>query len=156
MTDPVSKRQLWSIVSSAKDGRAIVLTSHDLHETEVLCQSIGMMAHGELRALGSALHLKNKFASGYRLVVDFDPRRTTGSQLDEGLLSALPDAVTALDVTNVFTKSREYRLTAPSAAVPAVFGAMLQHAAQLGVDAWAISNLGLESVFEKVFHDSRL
>ena len=46
-------------------------------QAELLCSRIGIMAEGELHCLGSPLHLKSKFADGYRLIVSF----TKGSAL---------------------------------------------------------------------------
>ena len=38
-----------------------------MEECEALCSRIGIMAHGKLRCLGSAQHLKSKFGRGYQL-----------------------------------------------------------------------------------------
>eukprot|EP01034_Spumella_vulgaris_P016192 gene16192-20691_t len=40
-----------------------------MDEAEALCKRIGIMTHGQLRALGTKQHLKNKFGSGFELVV---------------------------------------------------------------------------------------
>jgi len=45
----------------------VVLTTHSMEECEALCSRIGIMAHGKLRCLGSAQHLKTKFGRGYQL-----------------------------------------------------------------------------------------
>jgi len=145
--DPVSKRQLWSIVSGSKAGRSIVLTTHDLFEAEVLSQRIGMMALGEVKALGSALHLKNKFAEGFRLVVDF---RGRASEVDARLKELLQGS--SLELTNSFTTSREYRLVPDN--IARVFHLMSTESKALGVSAFTIGNLGIESVFERVFAES--
>ncbi len=71
--DPSSRRQLWKIISNARSRTAIVLTTHAMDEAELLCNrigrdfqleslEIGIVAKGELRCLGTPLHLKNKFA----------------------------------------------------------------------------------------------
>ena len=46
---------------------SVVLTTHSMEECEALCSRIGIMAHGKLRCLGSAQHLKTKFGRGYQL-----------------------------------------------------------------------------------------
>jgi ATP-binding cassette subfamily A (ABC1) protein 3 len=38
-----------------------------------LCTRIGIMSRGNLRCLGTNVHLKNKFGEGYSLKVNFDP-----------------------------------------------------------------------------------
>jgi ABC-type multidrug transport system ATPase subunit len=146
--DPVSKRQLWSIISAAKEGRSIILTTHDLFEAEVLSQRIGMMALGQLKALGSALHLKNKFAVGFRLVVDF--KANVAEFIEERLKSLLVGS--KLELTNSFHTSKEYRLIPDN--IAHVFELMSTQSVEIGISAFTIGNLGIESVFERVFFES--
>jgi ABC-type multidrug transport system ATPase subunit len=44
--DPLSKRQLWDIVSASKQGRCMILTTHSMEEADVLCNRIGIIARG--------------------------------------------------------------------------------------------------------------
>lgn len=85
--DPVSRRHAWEMIEAAKAGRVIVLTTHSmgiytipflvclfadwvyLEEADVLADRIGIMSKGRLKCLGTPLHLKNKFGTGYRLVI---------------------------------------------------------------------------------------
>jgi ATP-binding cassette subfamily A (ABC1) protein 3 len=97
--DPVSKRQLWSIISASKAGRSVVLTTHDLFEAEILSQRIAIMGLGELKALGSPLHLKTKFATGFRLVIDF---KGVAQEVDGRLRELLKHGCT-LELLNSFT-----------------------------------------------------
>jgi ABC-type uncharacterized transport system ATPase subunit len=54
---------------SSKAGRAIVLTTHSMEEADILGDSIGIMARGKLRALGSAIRLKQARRAGQRVPV---------------------------------------------------------------------------------------
>lgn len=67
--DPVSRRNLWTVILRTMSHRAVILTTHSMDEAEALCKRIGIMVHGQLRALGTKQHLKNKFGSGFELVV---------------------------------------------------------------------------------------
>mmetsp|Transcript_6715 Transcript_6715/g.15361 ORF Transcript_6715/g.15361 Transcript_6715/m.15361 type:complete len:1436 (+) Transcript_6715:45-4352(+) len=67
--DPVSRRNLWSVILRTMSHRAVILTTHSMDEAEALCKRIGIMVKGQLRALGTKQHLKNKFGSGFELVV---------------------------------------------------------------------------------------
>ena len=67
--DPISRRHLWEFIASVKEQCAIVLTTHSMEEADILGDRIGIMARGQLRCLGSGLHLKQKYSSGYRLIV---------------------------------------------------------------------------------------
>jgi ABC-type multidrug transport system ATPase subunit len=67
--DPVSRRNLWSVILRTMSHRAVILTTHSMEEAEALCKRIGIMVQGQLRALGTKQHLKNKFGSGFELQV---------------------------------------------------------------------------------------
>eukprot|EP01113_Clastostelium_recurvatum_P005090 TRINITY_DN1226_c0_g1_i1.p1 TRINITY_DN1226_c0_g1~~TRINITY_DN1226_c0_g1_i1.p1 ORF type:complete len:879 (-),score=247.94 TRINITY_DN1226_c0_g1_i1:81-2717(-) len=67
--DPVSRRQVWNLIEKVKRGRIIVLTTHSMEEADVLGDRVGIMSRGRLVALGTSLHLKNKFGAGYQVVV---------------------------------------------------------------------------------------
>lgn len=65
--DPVNRRQVWSMIEKLKAGRCVILTSHNMEEVDTLGDCIAIMAYGKIRAIGTGLHLKNKFGSGYHL-----------------------------------------------------------------------------------------
>ncbi len=56
--DVLSRRALWDIIRSLRGETTVVLTTHYLEEAEALCGRIAVMAHGRLRACGSAAELK--------------------------------------------------------------------------------------------------
>mmetsp|Transcript_13128 Transcript_13128/g.14208 ORF Transcript_13128/g.14208 Transcript_13128/m.14208 type:complete len:1376 (-) Transcript_13128:742-4869(-) len=76
--DPVSRRNLWTVILRTMSNRSVILTTHSMEEAEALCRRIGIMVQGQLRALGSKLHLKNKFGSGYELTI-----KLTGKNIQE-------------------------------------------------------------------------
>lgn len=73
--DPVGRREIWMMISDMLTGDSIpdaekpsvLLTTHSMEECEALSNRIGIMAHGRLRCLGSAQHLKTKFGRGYQI-----------------------------------------------------------------------------------------
>ncbi len=67
--DPVSRRNLWTVILRTMSNRSVILTTHSMEEAEALCRRIGIMVQGQVRALGSKLHLKNKYGSGFELTV---------------------------------------------------------------------------------------
>src|ERR1700755_358914 len=60
--DPQSKRDVQTFIEALREehGTTIVLTSHDMAETERLCSRIGFIAHGRLIAEGTAEELKRR------------------------------------------------------------------------------------------------
>jgi ABC-2 type transport system ATP-binding protein len=60
--DPKSKRDVQTFLENLRsaEGTTILLTSHDMAETERLCSRIGFIAHGRLIAEGTADELKRR------------------------------------------------------------------------------------------------
>ena len=69
--DPIARRHVWDIIHKAKEGRAIVLTTHSMEEADMLSDRIGIMANGKLRCLGSSARLKSRFGTGFVAHVSF-------------------------------------------------------------------------------------
>jgi ABC-type multidrug transport system ATPase subunit len=58
-------------LSKTKEKHSLILTTHSLEEADVLSDKIGIMSQGKLKCVGTSMHLKNKFGSGYRLSVNY-------------------------------------------------------------------------------------
>ncbi len=60
--DPKSRRDVQTFLERVRreNGTTILLTSHDMAETERLCSRIGFIAHGRLIAEGTADELKRR------------------------------------------------------------------------------------------------
>lgn len=56
--DVLARRELWHVISKLKDKITIILTTHYLEEAESLCDRIGIMSRGELKAEGTTQELK--------------------------------------------------------------------------------------------------
>ena len=56
--DVIARHSLWETVRTLKGRITIVLTTHYMEEAEALCDRIGIMASGSLRACGTAKELK--------------------------------------------------------------------------------------------------
>ena len=56
--DVLARRELWQVISRLKGKITIILTTHYLEEAESLCDRIGIMTRGELKAEGTAEELK--------------------------------------------------------------------------------------------------
>lgn len=40
--DPVSQHQVWKVISEAKKGRVVILTTHSMEEADTLSDRIGI------------------------------------------------------------------------------------------------------------------
>ncbi len=56
--DVLARRELWTLISALKGGITIILTTHYLEEVEALSDRVGILARGNLAALGSVDELK--------------------------------------------------------------------------------------------------
>ncbi|DBA85756.1 TPA: hypothetical protein ACH3X1_005317 [Trebouxia sp. C0004] len=87
--DPISRRHLWDLIISVKQNCAIMLTTHSMEEADILGDRIGIMARGQLCCLGSGLHLKQRFGSGYRLSVQVQQDEHSSSSVQENRLQQI-------------------------------------------------------------------
>eukprot|EP01105_Mastigella_eilhardi_P012724 TRINITY_DN2905_c0_g1_i1.p1 TRINITY_DN2905_c0_g1~~TRINITY_DN2905_c0_g1_i1.p1 ORF type:complete len:1245 (-),score=294.06 TRINITY_DN2905_c0_g1_i1:763-4497(-) len=176
--DPASRRQLWTIITAARAGRAVILTTHAMEEAESLSNKIGIMAHGTLRCVGSSLHLKNKFEHGYRLTVNFDESAPGAVAEVERLVHQL---VPSAEQVSAMKGVRLYRLMCRPEELPAVFASLSQYsasrnavdcccnvsinaadeastsataAASTCISDWSIAQIGLEDVFQRIVQES--
>merc|ERR1711871_1540128 len=80
--DPDTRRQLWNIIKKEQsDGRCVVITTHSMEEADALCTRIGIMGFGQLRCIGTQMHLKNKFGDGFKLTLNCIQERQDVSPL---------------------------------------------------------------------------
>lgn len=67
--DAHARRFLWDSIKTLKKDRIILLTTHDMNEADYLGDRIAIMDHGRLVTIGTSLYLKQKFGTGYHLVI---------------------------------------------------------------------------------------
>ncbi len=136
--DPAARRALWEIVLDLKrQGRTVLLTTHDLEEAEVLCDRLAIMDHGRILESGTVSQLVD---SRFR---ERAVRFETMPGLDEARLATFPG------VTSVKGEDGETLLYTRD--VPATIGAVLAAADSLGVEP---RNLGVRrATLEDVFLD---
>uniref|UniRef100_A0A9J8AY10 ABC transporter domain-containing protein n=1 Tax=Cyprinus carpio carpio TaxID=630221 RepID=A0A9J8AY10_CYPCA len=65
--DPVSRRQVWSLLKSHRAGRVTVFSTHYMDEADILADRKAVISQGQLKCVGSSLYLKNKYGVGYQL-----------------------------------------------------------------------------------------
>ena len=128
------------MIERAKADRAIILTTHSMEEADALCSRIGIMAGGELRCIGSQLHLKNKFGSGYRLKLQLaqpDAQGRGGASSEEigEFVTSRISAAAQLVTDRHHAGAQIYSLPKASVAVSAIFRLMEQARALIGTPA---------------------
>jgi len=143
--DPVSRRNLWSVILRTMSHRAVILTTHSMDEAEALCKRIGIMVQGQLRALGTKQHLKNKFGSGFELVVKVhvtDLEKQVAA-LDSFVRGMFPSALQISENGGLIT----YTISREEMKMGLAFTQLESHKAELGIEEYSVAQPTLEQVF---------
>ena len=64
--DPKRRRELWRIIKSIKKNKTFIISTHLMEEAEFLCDKIGIINKGNLRATGTANYLKKQFVDYFQ------------------------------------------------------------------------------------------
>jgi len=115
-----------------------------MDEAETLCNEIGILAHGKMRCVGSALHLRATKGEGYRLQLAFEADDV--DVVEAFIAAAFPTA----QAVAKYRTTMEYRLPAKGISIAAVFKMLEEKARSAQVSDWSISQLGLDDVFQAV------
>jgi len=137
--DPVSRRSIWDILARAKEGRALILTTHNMQEAEVLCDRIGIVAGGTLLCVGTQSHLKKKYGSGFTLQINTRDQHATEKFIHE----LYPTSVLESSISGIMC----YRIPqSVDLDLSELFLAM-KSKDEHGILEWGINQTSLEEVF---------
>ena len=90
--DPRGRRDLWRLIEGlAEGGTTVLLTTHYMAEAEELADRVGMLADGELIALGTPSELVERHGGDSRLVVEADDGTAAKTALRDAGYELLPD-----------------------------------------------------------------
>jgi ABC-2 type transport system ATP-binding protein len=67
--DPISRRDLWNVLTGLAKDRFLILTTHYLEEAERLANAIGVLHKGKLIGLGTLDELRNTVRYQYSLML---------------------------------------------------------------------------------------
>ncbi len=71
--DPVSRRDVWTLIQRLKRNKVIILTTHAMEEADILSDRLAVICDGKLKCVGTPLYLKNVYGEGYRISLVCDP-----------------------------------------------------------------------------------
>jgi len=167
--DPRARRQIQNLLlSKAKEGRAILVTTHHLDEAERLGSRVAVLHRGRLACSGTPRELKEKFDIGYRLVVTLassptSPAALVGVAVEAQELcerDATAEAIIAVLHSTVPSATRqgvegqgEVSITVPgscAAALPAALRALRAASGTLGLAGFGLAAPSLDGVFTAV------
>lgn len=151
--DPETRRFMWDYITSVREGRALVLTTHSMEEADALCSRIGIMIRGQLRALGSSQELKSDFGEGYQVML-----RVGGSRIDadnifgevDTLMESLSTGVKHEESANMV---KRYEIPSNDVDLAKIFEQINDNAESYGIIDFSVSQTTLEDVFLKFARD---
>jgi ATP-binding cassette subfamily A (ABC1) protein 3 len=146
--DPFNRRALWDLIRGYKNGRTIILTTHYMEEADALSDRIALMNHGKVKCVGSPLFLKDKYGSGYRLIITKDEAKFDQERL-EYLFKEATGGSDPLIQTNI---SKEVAISIPNSLnsrLPGLLAKLELNKDQLGILNYGISSATVEEVFLK-------
>ena len=93
--DPVSRRDLWALVSQVRDrGATVIVTTHYMEEAEEHCDRLAIINHGRLLASGAPRELINRIEASYAV------KLVAAAPLTGDQLLALGSRVEAAPIVN--------------------------------------------------------
>ncbi|PVU98819.1 hypothetical protein BB559_001273 [Furculomyces boomerangus] len=143
--DPEVRRTVWNIVNMNKVGRTIVLTTHSMEEADVLCSRIGIMAHGTMRCIGTQLHLKKLYGSGF--LVSIACRDIHLQRAKEFIFSLLPDNARLVDN---FVNAASWEFKPNPGLIAHLYDTLTKYKEEYHIDDWGISQTSLDEVFLRI------
>lgn len=116
--DPTGRKEMLEILNQIKGNTTILFSTHILSDVERICDYVGILHHGELKAQNTLEHLKQKYAKRQLLLtfMSFDEQAKAQSllaplgrlQVDSHqpiLTFDHPDKNTSWEVLNILTQN---------------------------------------------------
>ncbi|ORZ30827.1 P-loop containing nucleoside triphosphate hydrolase protein [Catenaria anguillulae PL171] len=147
--DPEVRRVIWNILSAARKGKTVVLTTHSMEEAETLCTRIGIMAKGTLRCVGSQIRLKKLYGAGFKITYIAQPENM--AHATEKIKQVLPANAKVVDS---FAMATTVEFMPAEGTLNTVFEALQQHSKEWLIDDWGISQTSLEEVFLRLISET--
>jgi len=147
--DPETRQEVWNTLADIKSKRAVILTTHSMEEADALCDNIGIMASGRLRCLGTPLHLKHKFGSGFQLAVTY-----LGSK--DAVIEFVQALVKNAKLVEAKLKVLRFLLPREETQVSHIFKMMEENRAKYHITEWSFSETSLDEVFLRIADGARL
>ncbi|KAI9181186.1 hypothetical protein LWI28_012282 [Acer negundo] len=142
--DPASRNNLWNIVKRAKQGRAIILTTHSMEEAEALCDRLGIFVDGSLQCIGNPKELKARYGGSY--VFTMTTSADHEKEVENMVLRLSPNANKIYQISG----TQKFELPKHEVRIAEVFQAVENAKSMFVVFAWGLADTTMEDVFIKV------
>ncbi|KAH9486190.1 ABC transporter A family member 2 [Psilocybe cubensis] len=142
--DPLSRRSLWRTLTTYRNERTIVLTTHFLDEADFLADRIAVLAApGKLIASESPVALKSSMGEGYSVIVKFESEDFAKELLSD-VRTVAPDAT--MEIKESFTSCYHLK-TRDSSRVSAALRLIEQRKKMFTIHAYDVVGTTIEDIF---------
>jgi len=152
--DAGAKRLLWRAIKMRAKSKSVVITTHSMEEAEAVCDRIGIQVLGSLRCLGTPIHLKTKYGSGYQMELRFkksseDRRRYLGSapEVTDFVRSSLSSEARLLEAHDACYLYQLPRFRPGGLSLGQVFQRLRQASETHAIEEYSLVQPSLEQVF---------
>ncbi|KAH8363959.1 hypothetical protein KR084_000913 [Drosophila pseudotakahashii] len=156
--DPASRRHVWTIIDELADkGKAVLLTSHNMDEINALCSKSVILVDGQIYAMGSIQHVKNKISKGMLLktvvIVGPEVMASVLSKIEDEIMKAYPNAI--LKEKYEFSGRLTFQIPEDSS------WSQIYNFVENNRNAWrladySVTQISLEDVFEEIAEEKRM
>nr|CDS20850.1 ATP binding cassette sub family A [Echinococcus granulosus] len=153
--DPSSRRTIWNLIFRFKASRTIILTTHHMDEADFLGDRIAIVSQGRIKASGSSLFLKSKFAKYYYLSMEKSDGVVKAANTDSQLTNIISTQLEGSELSTSTPTEWVFTLPAPKAydedGFVRLFTFLEENSAKLskdfGVKGIGLSDTSLEEIF---------
>jgi len=149
--DPANRRYIWKMIEDLKKDKLVILTTHSMEEADALGDKIAIMSRGKLRCVGSALHLKAKYGTGYRVHTVVDEE--FANSVKAGVANLVSGVQIIADNAGSIVFGLPHLPPAQQHLLSVLFHYLNQK--ENHIKNWGLSNTTLEDVFLKVTKEDR-
>jgi ABC-2 type transport system ATP-binding protein len=143
------KRILDYLASRARRGLTIVFTTHILQEADQLCDRVGVLQHGRLRALGPPADIKRRYRGARAVEAEFE--RSLSEVESEDLLQLLAREGENLVVVSRHSDSLDFRASNAEDLVAAL--SRWAHPREIEIARISVRETTLEEAFVTLVSD---
>ncbi|KAI0673936.1 P-loop containing nucleoside triphosphate hydrolase protein [Trametes maxima] len=157
--DPLSRRALWRTLSSVRNDRTVVFTTHFLDEADLLADTIAVLAApGKLVAHGTPVALKSSLGEGYTVNASFRPDEESAEKSTVANQTELLDRIRTIAPLTYTSSSApnevSYHLKLKDPAVVQEVLALVEDSrGAYGIASYSVMGTSIEDIFLGLMHD---
>eukprot|EP00929_Paragymnodinium_shiwhaense_P064280 TRINITY_DN32188_c0_g1_i1.p1 TRINITY_DN32188_c0_g1~~TRINITY_DN32188_c0_g1_i1.p1 ORF type:complete len:1389 (+),score=233.65 TRINITY_DN32188_c0_g1_i1:111-4277(+) len=153
--DAGAKRLLWQAIKMRAKTKSVIITTHSMEEAEAVCDRIGIQVLGSLRCLGTPIHLKSKYGSGYQMEIRLKSTTaaeekitfTSTDQVTSFVKSALSSEAQLLEAHDKCYLYQLPRFKVGGLSLGQVFKGLQEASEKYAIEEYSLVQPSLEQVF---------